>query len=118
MLHSHAIEHGSSRTGRWMRERRIRFTLWLATIEGVLYLFHVVHWWAAVALALVFVAIWFYAGRTSRSDTVRQLTWILAAAQLLVLLVPIVLAVAKVVAIAVVALIAVAALIFLFTERS
>ena len=33
-----AIEHGSSRTGRWLRERRFRFTLWIAAVEGLLYL--------------------------------------------------------------------------------
>ena len=37
MFGSHAIEHGSTRTGRWLRERRFRFTLWIATVEGLLY---------------------------------------------------------------------------------
>jgi hypothetical protein len=113
-----AIEHGSSRGGRWLHERRLRFTLWLATIEGLLFLLKVLHWWAAVALAVIAVGVWYYAGRTSRSDTIRQTTWIFAAAQLLVLLVPIVLAFVKTVAIVVVAMLAVAALVFLFTERS
>jgi len=117
MFQSQAIEHGSSRAGRWVRQRRLRFTLWLAAVEGLLYLVHVLHWWAAVVLAVIAVGIWFYAGRTSRSDAVRQVTWIFAAAQLLVLLVPIVLKLAEGIAIAMVALIAVAALIFLFTER-
>ena len=39
MFGAHAIEHGSTRTGRWLRERRLRFTLWIAAIEGLLYLF-------------------------------------------------------------------------------
>jgi hypothetical protein len=118
MFGSHAIEHGSSRAGRWVRERRLRFTLWLAAFEGLLYLFHVLHWWAAVALAVIAVGTWFYAGRTSRSDAFRQVTWIFAASQLLVLLVPLVLTIAKAIAIAIIAIIAVIALIFLFTERS
>ncbi len=118
MLGTHAIDHGSSRAGRWLREKRLRFTLWLAAVEGILYLVHVLHWWAAVALAVIAVGTWWYAGRTSRSDALRQVTWIFAASQLLVLLVPLALGIVKAVAIAVVALLAIAALVFLFTERS
>jgi hypothetical protein len=118
MFGTQAIEHGSSRAGRWLREKRFRFTLWIAAAEGLLYLVHVLRWWAAVALAVIAVGVWFYGGRTSRSDLIRQATWIFAVSQLLVLLVPLVLGIAKAIAIAVVALLAIAALIFLFTERS
>jgi hypothetical protein len=117
MLGTHAIEHGSSRTGRWLRQHRLRFTLWLAAAEGLLYIVHVLHFWPLVALAVIFVLFFVYAGRSSRSDTLRQVAWILAAAQLLVLLVPVAWAIVKTVAIVVVALIAIAALVFLFTER-
>jgi hypothetical protein len=116
MLGSHAIEHGSSRTGRWLRMHRYRFTLWLAVAEGLLYIVKVLHFWPLVALAVIFVALFAWA-RNHRSDTVRQLTWILAGAQLLVLLVPIAWAIVKTVAIVVVALLAIGALVFLFTER-
>ena len=68
MVGTTAIEHGSSRSGRWLRERRLRITLWIAAIEGLLYLFHVLHWWAAVALAVIAVGFWWFVGRTSRSD--------------------------------------------------
>jgi hypothetical protein len=117
MFGTHAIEHGSSRSGRWLRERRLRLTLWLAAAEGLLYLFHALHWWAAVALAVIAVGFWWFAGRSSRSDVVRNVAWVFAASQLLVLCVPIALGLLKVVAIAVIAVIAIAALIFLFTER-
>jgi hypothetical protein len=117
MFGTHAIEHGSSRPSRWLRERRLRLTLWIAAFEGLLYLFHALHWWAAVALAVIAVGFWWFAGRSSRSDAVRQVAWIFAASQLLVLCVPIALGIVKLVAVAVIALLAVAALIFLFTER-
>ncbi len=117
MVGTTAIEHGSSRSGRWLRERRLRITLWIAAIEGLLYLFHVLHWWAAVGLAVIAVGFWWFVGRTSRSDAVRHAAWIFAASQLLVLCVPIALSLLKAVAIAVIALLAVAALIFLFSER-
>ena len=103
--------------GRWLRERRFRFTLWIAAIEGLLYLFHVLHWWAAVALALIAVMFFFYVARQHRSDALRQVGWIFAVSQLLVLVVPLALALVKAIAVGVIALLAIAALVFLFTER-
>ena len=117
MVGTHAIEAGSTRTGRWLRERRLRVTLWIAAFEGLLYLFHALHWWAAVALAIIAVGFWWYVARAHRSDALRQVGWIFAASQLLVLCVPVALAVVKAIAIGVIALLAIAALIFLFTER-
>src|SRR3954452_14567183 len=117
MVGTHAIEHGSSRPGRWLRERRLRLTLAIAAIEGLLYLFGVLHWWVAVALAGIAVLFWWYAGRAHRSDVLRQASWVLAASQLLVLCVPIAFAVVKALAIGLVALLAIAALILLFNRR-
>jgi hypothetical protein len=117
MFGAHAIEHGSSRTGRWLRERRFRFTLWIAVLEGLLYVFGPLHWWAAAALAIIAVGFWWYVARGNRSDTVRELGWIFAASQALVLCVPIAFKIVEWFAIGVIALLAIAALIFLFTER-
>jgi hypothetical protein len=118
MFGAHAIEHHSSRAGRWLRDRRFRITLWIAAIEGLLYLFHVLHWWAAVLLAAVAVLFWWYAGRQHRSDVLRQASWIFAVSQLLVLCVPLALGLLKAVAVAVIALLAIGALIFLFRDRA
>jgi hypothetical protein len=115
---AHAIEHGTTRTGRWLRERRMRFTLWIATVEGLLYLFDVLNWWAAVGLAIIAVGFWWYVGRSNRSDALRQLSWIFGASQLLVLCVPLALALVKAVAIAVIAILAIVALFYLFKERT
>jgi hypothetical protein len=117
MFGTHAIDAGTTRSGRWLRERRLRLTLWIAAFEGLLYLFHVLHWWAAVALAIIAVGFWWYVARGNRSSALRQIGWIFAASQLLVLCVPIALAVVKAIAIGVIAILAIAALIFLFRER-
>jgi len=117
MFGAQAIEHGSSRPGRWLRARRFRLTLWIAAIEGLLYLVGALSWWIVVALAAVGVLFWLYAGRSSRSDLVRQGSWVFAASQLLVLCVPIAFWIVKAIAIGVVVLLAIAGLIFLFTER-
>ncbi len=113
-----AIEHGSTKGGRWLRERRIRITLAIAAIEGLLYLFGALHWWAAVILALIALSFWWFVTRRSRSHTLRQVGWIFASSQLLVLCVPLAIGILKAVAIAVIIIFAIVALIFLFTERS
>jgi hypothetical protein len=118
MYGAQAIEHGTTRTGRWLRERRLRLTLWIAAAEGLLYLFDALNWWAAVALAIIAVGFWWYVGRTNRSDTLRQVSWIFGASQLLVLCVPLALGLVKAVAIAVIAVLAVVALFVLFKERA
>jgi hypothetical protein len=118
MFGAPAIEHGTTRGGRWLREHRFRITLWIAAIEGLLYLFHTLHWWTAVLLAAVALLCWWYVGRGHRSTVVRQLSWVFAVSQLLVLCVPLALALLKAIAIAVIALLAVGALIFLFRERA
>ena len=118
MYDAPAIEHGSTSSGRWLRERRLRITLWIAAVEGLLYLFHALNWWTAVGLALVTVGFWWFFGRTSRSDTLRQLSWIAGSSQLLVLCVPIALGLVKAVAIAVIALLAIVALFYLFKDRA
>ena len=113
----HVIEQGSTRPGRWLRGRRLKLTLSIAAIEALLVVVHVLHLWEVVILAVVAVAFWMYAGRRSRSDLVRQLAWIFAVSQLLVLTVPIGLAILSTIAIILFALLAIAALVFLFTER-
>jgi hypothetical protein len=117
MFGSRAIEHGSSRSSRWLRERRLRITLWIAAIEGLLYLVHVLHWWEAVVLAAIAVGIWWSTGRTSRSDVLRQATWVFAASQLLVLCVPIALTIVTWFAIGVVSILALVGLFLLFRSK-
>ena len=117
MVGGHAIEHGSSRSSRWLRERRLRITFWVAALEGLLFLVGILHWWQALVLALIAIGFWWFAGRANRSDSVRQVSWIFAASQLIVLCVPLALAIVKAVAIAVVALLAIGALVLPFTRR-
>ena len=117
MYGAHAIEHGSSRSSRWLRERRLRITLWIAAVEGLLYLVHVLHWWEAVVLAVLAVGFWWTAGRSSRSYLLQQITWILAASQLLVLCVPIALSILKAFAIGIIAVLAIVGLVLVFTRK-
>jgi FtsH-binding integral membrane protein len=106
--------------GQFLRQHRMRLSLWIALVEGFLvivppHLLPKIVLYLLAALALVF---WFGVARNYRSSTARQAAWVFAASQALAVLVPIVWEVTKfVVAVAVVGALAAAALYFLFTER-
>lgn len=111
------IEAGSTRTGRWLRERRLRLALWVAVIEGLLVaLTHDLTRWTVLVIAVIVLAFYMTAGRSMRWDVVRQLSWIAAASQALAILVIIVAFILGIVAIALVALFAVIALVYLFSD--
>lgn len=112
-----ALEHGSSRFGRWLRARRVRIAFWIAVAEGILVVFHAISWWAAVALAALVVVGWFSLAHRIRSDTVRQAFWIAAVSQALVALVPIFVIIVGTMALILVGLLAAVALILLFSAR-
>jgi hypothetical protein len=113
-----AIAHESSRSGRWLRERRLRVAVWIAVIEGLLVVVHAIPRWPSLLLAALVIAAYLAWLRNSRSYTTRQVGWILAASQALVALVPIVFIIVGTLALIVVGLLAVVALVVLFTERS
>ena len=111
------IEAGSTRIGRWLRERRLRLALWFAVVEGLLVaLTHDLTRWTVLVIAVIVLAFYVLAGRTMRWDVARQLSWIAAASQALAILVVIVAFVLGLVAIFLVALFAVIALVYLFSD--
>ena len=112
-----ALEHGSSRIGRWLRARRIRIAFWIAVAEGILIVFHAISWWLAIGVAVLVVAGWFSLAHRLRSDTARQAWWIAAVSQALVALVPVLVLVVGTLALILVGLLAVLALVLLFSSR-
>jgi hypothetical protein len=114
---SHAIEHGSTRAGRWLHARRVRASLWIAALEAIVVLFsHDVTKWTVIALAVVSVLAWL-GGRESRSDVVRQVLWIFAASQLLAVIAVILAWIVKWAVILAVVVFAVLGLVYLFVDR-
>ena len=111
------IEHRSSRLGRWLRARRVRIALWIAVIEGVLVVIGPISRWIAVLVGVGAIAFYFLAGRDLPSQVGRQASWIAAASQALVLLVPVLVVVVGTLALIAVAILAVVALIALFSDR-
>src|SRR6266550_7733946 len=111
------IEHGSSRPGRWLRERRLRIALWVAVIEGIFIVFHQIPVAVAIVVGIAVVVLYFTQGDRLSSDTAGQVAWIAAVSQVLVMLVPIFLLVLWSVAVFVLAILAVAALVLLLSRR-
>ena len=112
------IDHGTSRSGRWLRARRTRFALWIAVLEAIIVaVAHDVSRWTVIVLAIVSVALYMFAGRESRSDAFRQVTWILAVSQLLAVLAAIFAFIVFWAAIIAVVIFAAVALFFVFTDR-
>jgi hypothetical protein len=111
------IQHGTTRTGRWIRARRLRIALWTAVVEGILVVFHVIPWPIAVIVAVAILALYFSAGSRLRSDAARQVGWIAAVSQALVALVPVLVIVVGTLALIAVAAIAVVALVLLLSDR-
>jgi hypothetical protein len=111
------IEAGSTRIGRWLRERRLRLALWVAVIEGLLVaLTPDLTKWTVLIIGVVLLAFYMVAGRHMRWDVARQLSWIAAASQALAILVVILAFVLKLVAIVAVVIFALVALAYLFSD--
>jgi hypothetical protein len=113
-LEGPVIEHGTTRTGRWLRRNRIKIAFWIAVAEAIALVFGLVNRPGAIVIAVLILIAYFWLGRRFRSPFARDLAWIAAVSQALVALVPVLLFVLTGLAIVAVAILAIAALIVLF----
>jgi hypothetical protein len=113
----HVLEHRSSAGGRWLRAHRLRIALGIAVVEGLLVVLDVVDWWLALVIAAAAIVFYLVVGRDFRSYAARQASWIAAASQALVVLVPVLVVVISWLAIVALAILAVVALLMLFADR-
>ena len=112
-----ALEHGTSRAGRWLRVHRVKLALGLAVLEGLLVALDVIPGWVALVGAAAIIAFYLFVGRSTRSDTLRQTSWTLALSQVLVALIPVLVFVIGTLAVIAVAVLAIAALVALLADR-
>ncbi len=112
-----AIEHGSTRLGRGLRENRFRIALVVALVEGILVLVGAIHWLVVALLAVGAVALYVMRGRSARRAEVREASWILAVSQVAVVLVPVLVIVATAFAVVALVIVAVVALVVLLRDR-
>jgi hypothetical protein len=115
--HGGLVEHSSSPLSRWLRARRLKIALWIAAIEGLLVVLHAIPKFAALAIAAAVILFYFAFGREVRSDAARQVSWIAAASQSLMVLVPVLVIVIGGLAVFAVVALAVVALMILLADR-
>jgi hypothetical protein len=111
------VEHGSTPLGRWLRAKRLRIAAWIALAEGVLVLIHVIPRIPALILAAAILVFYFGFGRQVRIDSLRQVSWIAATSQALMILVPVLAALIGGLAIIALVALAVVALFVLLQDR-
>ena len=111
------MELRESRSGLWLRARRLRIALLIGLVESVLVLVGDSGWYWILAAAAVAVAFYAFVGRDMRFHAGRELSWIAAASQLIAVLVPVLWELVKVVAIVALVLMAVILLVMLLADR-
>jgi FtsH-binding integral membrane protein len=111
------LEHGSTRSGRWLRRQRTTIALVIAVVEAILLLFGAINRPLAIVVAVAVILLYLWIGRRLRPPIAHDIAWIAAVSQGLVALVPLLLFVLTAVAVVAVAILAVVALIVLFSRR-
>jgi apolipoprotein N-acyltransferase len=112
------IEAGGSRVGRWLRARRIKISLWVAAVEGIIAAFSAdIGRWTIIAFAVIVLAFYILAGRQMKWDVARELSWIAATSQVLAIFVVLFAFILKWIAIALVIGFALVALVYLFADH-
>jgi len=117
VLEPGVIEHRESGPRRWLRERRLAIAFWIAVVEGVLFLVGAIPRLLTLAIAVIVVVGYFWLGHRLRPQAVRDVAWIAAVSQALVMLVPILAIVVGTLAVIGVAILAVLALVVLLARR-
>ena len=110
------IEHRESSTRRWLRERRLRIALLIAFVESLLVVTSSLGWFWVVGAAIIAVIL-YWLGRRTSSGPVHEVTWILAASQLISVIVPLLWEAVKFLAILVLVLLALFFLAILLLDR-
>jgi hypothetical protein len=118
VLQQHSvIEPNRTRMSRWLRERRLRLALWIAVLEGIVVAVRGdISRWTVVVIAVAVLAIYVSTRDRIRWDAGRQVIWIVAASQVMALLVVILAFIVGVVALVLVAAFAIVALVYLFSD--
>jgi hypothetical protein len=109
----------TSRTGRWLFERRLKIALGIAVLEGILVAVEKdFSRWTVIIISAPIIAFYLFAGRALQSDTGRQLSWIAAASQAFAVILCVVALVIGAFVLIIAGVFAAIALILLFGERS
>jgi hypothetical protein len=111
------VEHRESATVRWLRERRISLAIGVAILEGVLIVAGELSKALALIVAIAVVVGYFMLSDRLKPGVGREIAWIAAVSQAIVMLVPLLVFVIGTLTLIAIAVIAVVALILLFSRR-
>jgi hypothetical protein len=111
------IEHREGRTTRWLHERRTRAALLIGFVESLLVIFAGLGWFWVVGAAVLALAVYSVVRGRWERGIVREASWILAASQLIAVVVPVLWELVKAVAIVVLVLMGILLLALLLRER-
>lgn len=111
------VEHRQGPVGRVLHQRRVAIAVAIAAAEGLLILVDEISVALALIVAIAVVVGYFTLGDRLRPGRARQVAWIAAVSQTLVMLVPVLLIVIGTLAIVGIAVLAIAALVLLFSRR-
>ncbi|HEY7149621.1 MAG TPA: hypothetical protein VH420_09260 [Gaiellaceae bacterium] len=117
MLEPGVIEHREGRPRRWLRERRVAIAAWIAVIEGLLFIVGAIPRLLTLAVAILVVVGYFWLGHRLRPGVAREIAWVAAVSQALVMLIPVLAFVVGTLAIIGLGVLAVVALVVLFSRR-
>ena len=112
-----AIEHGSTRTSRWLQERWVSIGVAIAIAEGLFIVLGELSKWGAVVVAVILLVAFVRFGRSLQSPTTRVSARIAALSQALVVFVPLLIGLVYAAAIFALVVIAIVALAALFRSR-
>ena len=112
-----ALEHGTTRSGRWLRVNRVRIAVVVALVEGALVLFDAIPGLVALAVGAIVLGFYFTVGRRLRAGLLRDASWTAALSQVLVALVPVAAFVFSLLALLALAVVAVVGLFLLLRDR-
>jgi hypothetical protein len=118
VLQQHSVvDSHSTRMSRWLRERRLRLALWIAVLEGIVVAVRGdISRWTVVVIAVAVLAVYVTTRDRIRWDAGRQVIWVVAASQVMALLVVILAFIIGVVALVLVGAFAIIALVYLFSD--
>jgi len=111
------VEHRESATTRWLRERRISLAIGVAILEGVLIVAGELSKALALIVAIAVVVGYFMLSDRLKPGVGREIAWIAAVSQAIVMLVPLLVFVIGTLTLIAIAVIGVLALVLLFSRR-
>lgn len=111
------VEHRQSPTARWLHERRVSIAIAVAIAEGILIVAGDLSKALALVVAIAVVVIYFTAADRLKPGAAREVAWIAAVSQAIVMLVPVLVLLIGTLTLIAIAVIGVVALVLLFSRR-